>query len=344
MIENNDKNKSRMNRRDFFKLGAVAAGAALLGLNSEAQTPQEKKNTAIESVRPPIEKKSVQRTAYDSRANYEKYAASFGPQFKDGKSVKRKDLTDKEIREMGEKMKEAFENADEQREWMANIVYSTEYEKRCIAEGLTSEQIKARREIVLNNEPIMADEFNSLPLFGPFLSKHKDAGFYWEDTKTYIVSLEVMVKKDQYYNPAEEHKFTHVLSEMTGGSYILINGPVVAHELTHALTDNDNNMSKTAKDVYLRAFISPKQSIFNHIEIEHIKDGHLEKPTENDARKTEFEYELEKLRIWKYGEKFTKEHLREVLRLQDKLGERSQDFLKYIKDEDLFIKIMNTLA
>ena len=326
--------KENLSRREMIKKTfAAAVVGAFLHEKAEAQIEQG-------PARPPIEKKSPQRTAYNSRENYEKYAASFDLQSKNDKPVKKKDLTDKEIREMKEKIDKAFENADKQREWLADIVYSPEYEKRCLKEGLTIEQIKARREIVLKTEPVMTDEFNSLP---------KHIGGLYYDTGKCVVSLEIMKKKDQYDGPVVTHGFTHTLDEIWEGSNTKYDGPVVTHELTHALQNMDKGMSKTAKDMYLKAFAPNLRETRWYLPADYLKNAHLTDPAELDARKTEFEYELEKLNVWKYGETFTKEHLKEALRLQGgrKLSLGSEDFLLYLgakKNVDLFIKIMNTLA
>lgn len=115
-------------------------------------------------------------------------------------------------------------------------------------------------------------------------------------------------------------------------------GSTGIHEYTHASTYGNKGISELAKTLYGMAFDGSR------LELED-DPAYLSRITEQDARKKEFEHDLEKLGVKKYGEIFTDEHYKKILELQKegKLGMGSEEFLRTTKPK--FIgPIMNIIA
>lgn len=301
---------------------AALAGATLLGEEKvEAQTAQYVPPQAAEPARPAIKKDNLQRTAYSDIKSFKEYEESFEEKMgvKDGASGHReiskfrKDPKTQELAVIKEKIDRAFAHTDEQREWMANVAYSPEYERKAIEEeGLSRKEVEKRRKIVLEIDPSMSDKFNPLPKIN---SKNLVGVYYPPKT------------------PGDVGKYVADLEEMATTSPPAI----VVHELKHAMTEG-GWLSNKALKLYAEAFVpSPK--------IGKKSDEYVIDRGEIDAWKGEFEYELEKNGVWKYGENFTQEHLQKALKLQKegKLSDQSESFLNYLKHEKI-PEIMNTIA
>ncbi len=201
-------------------------------------------------------------------------------------------------------------DADEQREWLAGIVHSKEYaDKGKKFEGLSDKEIERRRDIAVSDKVRIQDQHHPL-----------DAGVAGEYTP--------------YNSGRPELEGKYILSPHT----YLMNEPVAIHEGEHAITDDNKYMSRYAKNLYKEAY-RPLSSDAKE------DNEYFSNPTEMNARKRVLEYELEQKGIWKYGETFTKDHLKKAIELmnQDKLSEGTTDFLKRIKLKNL-PKIMNTIA
>lgn len=123
-------------------------------------------------------------------------------------------------------------------------------------------------------------------------------------------------------------------------------GPTGAiHEFTHQMTDGDFNITPYAKLLYQKAFDSTKA--INPILIN--KRTYLQyssDPTELDARKKQLEFEMERLGIKKYKDKFKLKHYKIILKYIKKglfVNQGAIDFIKLIKP-NYIIQIMNTIA
>lgn len=120
--------------------------------------------------------------------------------------------------------------------------------------------------------------------------------------------------------------------------------PNMIHEGEHQATDAESGMSEFAKDLYKKAFTKQYMTEGDQI-INMGQEGYFENVTEIDARKKVLEYEMEKLGVKKYSEKFTQEHYQKLLELQKegKLSKNSNQFLRMIKPK--FVEqIMTTIA
>lgn len=219
-----------------------------------------------------------------------------------------KSLTEEEFQKKSEIAAKAFEKADEHRAWMAGIVHSDSYGSKAKEyENLTDEEIKRRQQNVLENDVRIADPYHKLP--NDSLGAHIRDDKKTRDAGQYIVSP---------VEQAEGH-------------------PSTIHELEHAVTDQEEHMSVYAKRLYARSYAGPDTST---------PDGkYFSRPTEMDARKRVFEYELERNGIWKYGETFTEEHLQKAIDLdiKGKLSAGATEFLLFTKPENIPV-IMNTIA
>lgn len=206
---------------------------------------------------------------------------------------------------------QAFRFADEQRGWVAGVAHSDAYaEKAKSFESLTQEDIDKRKGISIKKDVEIADSFHSLA--------PGQLGVY-------------RMSKGQ-------PEFGHAPGGYTVNRFNQAMGePITVHELTHAMTDGGENISDHAKKLYAESYIGPDVST---------EDGkYLSKPTELDARKRVFEYELETNGIWQYGQPFTADHLAKALQLQ-KEGKFSQDAIDFLANlkPDKIPEIMNTIA
>jgi hypothetical protein len=107
------------------------------------------------------------------------------------------------------------------------------------------------------------------------------------------------------------------------------------HEYAHGMTDADYGLSPKAISLYKKAY-KPSGGK---------EDRYLSRPTELDARRINLINDAIKLKIWNYGDKFTKKHydlLIESLK-EGKLSFDSKDYIEHIKPE-YFEKLMNEIA
>jgi hypothetical protein len=122
--------------------------------------------------------------------------------------------------------------------------------------------------------------------------------------------------------------------------------PKMIHEGTHQSTDAENGMSDYAKKLYQEAYVPAKYKTKQEAFTDAMTPGgYFNNPSELDARKKVLEYDMDRLGIKKYGEKFTEEHYKKLLELSNegKLSDNSVQFLERIKHE-YFAQIMNTIA
>jgi hypothetical protein len=223
------------------------------------------------------------------------------------------DKVGKDLKRISVDAKEAFKTDDEQRDWLAGVVHSKQYEEKAMKnEGLPKEEVDRRRARVLEDELRLDDQEH--PIF-----EEKTDGTY-SAGRIAVRFGELPV----------------VRQELTGVKKYQ-DMPLAIHEIGHAITDGVDLMSDKAKKLYKDSFKEDKLN-------QQFSD-YMSSPTELDARKKVFEYELEKNGIWKYGEIFTKEHLEKALKLskEGKLSGDSNLFLDYIKHEKI-PDIMNTIA
>jgi hypothetical protein len=207
----------------------------------------------------------------------------------------------------------AFEVADKERERFADIVYSDSYVEKAEREGLSTEDIKERQEAALIDIQL-EDPFHDLSSGG--------------------------VKVWGIYRP----KGSPVVFGRKPGTYTLSTNEsaisaFVFHEAGHVITDGGKTMSKKAMSLLKKGY-----SRSGNKEI----DDYLSDSTEIDARKKQFERDLERSGIWKYGEPFTEEHLQKSIELRKnwELGGGSIEFLGFLEfmKHKKIIDIMNKIA
>jgi len=217
-----------------------------------------------------------------------------------------------------EEAADAFKKYDTQREWLAGVTHSPEYEEKALKnEGLTQQQLNRRREASLRDEVNLDDQFHKI--------KKGSLG------DTDLASGKRPSIKARFGKIPEGER------ELHGGSERFQDNPTVVHEMEHEITDGGLGMSERAKTLYQEAYNGPRKDTKN--------GAYFSQPTELDARKKSFEFELEKNGVWKYGEPFTQEHLQKALQLEKegKLTNDSQVFINYLK-HDKIPEIMNTIA
>lgn len=108
---------------------------------------------------------------------------------------------------------------------------------------------------------------------------------------------------------------------------------VIYHELLHSITRSEESISQRAKDILSDAYL--KQG-FAHV-FSAPEDTHFSKPSELLAGKMALERDLERLGIWKYGERFTEEQYKRMMDgfRKGKLSRPGGDFIQVIKKKHL---------
>jgi hypothetical protein len=216
-------------------------------------------------------------------------------------------FTDKS--EVKENYEKAYERYDEQHQWLKDIVGSKEYKERMMKELSSNE--KSADEYIENRKENLNNRDYDLA-YGGVVDEHKNRGVF--DSYEKLVTLPT--------NSTQEY------------------GPIGIHEFTHDMTDGTNGMTKKAIDLYNESFNLEKLKYVDRKQL-----NYFQNPTERDARKKVFEYELESLGVKKYSEEFTQEHYNRALELmsEGRLSEQSLDFLIATKPEYV-LRIMNEIA
>ncbi len=201
---------------------------------------------------------------------------------------------------------------------------SDQYREMAIKEGLSLEEIERRIEVVSSDNIRFEDYFH--PVDNP-----RKLGFYLAgDAERKFGS----------------HPGKVILSIRTENPQLK---GVVVHELTHSFVDDNGQLklSKLAMDIYSDATMPYNYFVVGNkrfdISPEHLK--YLSEPNELNARRVAFQFEIEKMGIWKYGETFTEEHYKKIMDFsnQEKFSDSTVEFITIVKKEKLF-QMMNLLA
>lgn len=318
------------------------AGAALALSLAQSDAPREVDASNVEVSRPKegdpyvLKYESFQRSGYTTIEGYDAYLTKAWDTYQQSRSIERENwqdsnarltfealnragsLSDTEVLTQSTEFKGAIKNFDEQREWLADVTHSYEYERRLKNEGLDGTDLNNRRQRVVED---------TLRVEDPLYSISGNLGIlgvtYDDSIKNYPhVRGKSIVRKEEASDPQST---------------------IALHEHQHKVTEGKRDLSLKAKQLYGKAFspdkINPElRSQEGYVE-------YMSDPTEIDARKKQFEYELEKLTDWQYGDPFTEEQVLQVKKLQQegKFTRGATEFIELIKGE-YFIEIMNTLA
>jgi hypothetical protein len=265
------------------------------------------------------------------------YEESIRPTFDEARS-----LSDSEIKIQSNQYQEALKNLDDQREWLAGVVHSPEYARRL----RVNERINDLEEIDGSYYDVYEEDVTGKSkneVLQDILARRKKRviqdALRISDTVQYPIAegeLGGWNHKDEIDVPEQFRdlgivdKDDAVLPESTTG----------VHELEHHVTEGEMGISPAAKWLYGRAFNS---DYINQTYPEYAE--YLSRPEEIDAFKREFEYNLEQITDWKYGEPFTPQLIEQIKKLRDegKFNNGSQIFLDIIKPGYL-MRVMNTLA
>ena len=214
-----------------------------------------------------------------------------------------------------------FEDIDKVRRYMSDRVSSREYQEKARQEGLTEDQIKERISSANKDNIYIEGPFNSIDQGG----KGRTLGTYIPKNLSKMFNLHpgnITLTADRKELPnGREFQNTAV------------------HEIAHSIVDKTEDISDLAKKIYRDAF----REDYKHPNPEYIK--YLKNINELDAMRVSFEYEIEKLGIWKYGERFTQEHYKTIEKYyrEKRLSLGAERFFEIIKPEKM-LEMINTLA
>ncbi len=228
--------------------------------------------------------------------------------------------------------KDAYTKYDEQREWLKQNVNSPEYKKRLLEnEWLTENDFEERKKQIADGDFVVEQDPSK---------SFSTEGF----------SAEQAGAVQAYYNPNDN---TVHLGVKDNGQ------PDAIHEFGHKVTTGGENMSIRAKSLYDESFdwkglygytkeqvmtmldtVTPDENVRIQAIINYATN-----PTERDVRKKILEYDMERLGVKKYGEKFTMDDYNKLINLMKagKLSEDAVEFLKSTKPEMMEI-IMSTIV
>jgi hypothetical protein len=123
------------------------------------------------------------------------------------------------------------------------------------------------------------------------------------------------------------------------------------HEFSHKITKSEEFLSEKTIKLFSESFDS--LSVVANLSSEEERENknfiksvvYFSDPTEMYARKKSFEYDLERLGVKKYEEKFTLKHYLRALKLkkEGKFSSDSEEFLYFIKP-NMIKKVMNEIA
>lgn len=298
----------------------------------ENLSPEEREGVEIRyEGRKPREEKIIE----EQKRELTEFEETIKPSF-----AQARNLSDSEIQKQSSEYQEAIVNLDDQREWLAGVVHSQEYRRR----------LKTNESI---DEVIMGIDDETLNLYGQrYEGMPKDP----LERRKYRVTQDVLRVSD-IQHPIEHGNLGRRYPEDTFTDNSNLPGRAVVdkaeavnpesttglHELEHHVTEGKEGISPATNWLYGRAFNGDYIGQKYPEHPEYVE--YFSRPEEIDAYKKEFEYDLEKLTDWHYGEPFTTKLLDEVQKLRDeeKLNDGSERFLDIIKPGYL-MRVMNTLA
>ena len=144
------------------------------------------------------------------------------------------------------------------------------------------------------------------------------------------------IKANGFYDPASHETF--VSFDDSHGALTSL------HELLHASTRGVEGITYRTKNTLVNSY--ENQGFLGGL-IKDKKDEYFSDPTERLVRKQILDRELNKLGIKKYGEKFTKEHYREMMEAYEAgvFSYNVNDFIKRTKkNPKIFMQIFNEIA
>lgn len=215
---------------------------------------------------------------------------------------------------------EAYKAYDKQIDWVGDNMHSPEYKRRMIEhEGMTEADHEKRKE-----------------LFGAV----KDIYSVEDDVSTSY--KEHTLSEDQTFNKDFYAGVTGYTMPQTGEIHLSVSRyrkhADGVHEAKHSSTRNGALLSSYARNLYTRSF--QPQRAFSADNLEYLKD-----PDERNARKGELEYDMERLGIKKYEEKFSGEHYNKLMEAKKK-GLLSQGSVEFLDTTNpLYLdRILHTIA
>lgn len=298
----------------------------------EDLSPQERYGVEVRyKSRVPREEKVLQ----EQNEKLKEFEESIKPSFDIARS-----LPDEKIDIVSEEYQKALENLDVQRKWLADVVHSPEYKRRLVINEKINDLTK------------FGDTYENV--YGESVSENegKKPIEPLERRKSRVVEDVLHVSDLQYPIGTENLGEWH--PKESGGSpeHVRDNAVIqkldslrpesttALHELEHHVTEAEKGISPGAVWLYSRAFNYDLMSQEYPEQVDYYSN-----PVELAAFKREFEYKLEQLIDWKYGEQLTQKHVEQIkmLRNTGKLDKDCELFLQMIKPEYL-MRVMNTLA
>jgi hypothetical protein len=207
-----------------------------------------------------------------------------------------------------------FQQYEKQRQWLFKIVNSPEYMARLEKEynGHIPESVLKDIENIKNDSNFVVKDAE--------VASENVLAYYSPETKNVHFSAPGNYKE---IKTTAVHEFAHESKDLELSPYA---------KGLYTIASTDTNFTKEEKE---------KDSIYRK------ENGHsyFLNPIELDARKKEFEYEMEQLGVKKYGDTFTKEHYDQIIKLrgEGKFLDGTDQFIRMIKPE-YFIEIMNGIA
>lgn len=211
-------------------------------------------------------------------------------------------------------LRNAYKLYDSQKEWLKEVVGSDEYKNRLGKEyGAGQGVAETAKNVRLN---LLDKDYNL-----------KEGSTVSEEAQGHYLPKEDLVE---------------LPSAPTDSS-------VGVHEFAHSINIGGWLLTEKAQELYKKAFNSEKlnlgQRAYNEDYQKKYGISYYSNPTEMDARKKQFEYDMERLGVKKYGEEFNDEHYKKIIELENegKFSDGASEFIQIIKPE--FMKqIMNEIA
>jgi len=241
-------------------------------------------------------------------------------------------LYTKEVQKNVNNIKKLIVYYDIGREWLLNNIKDPEYQKRFIQErredyDLSGEILrnyiergyKERLENASDKEFVLSKDISTSSVYHGGGS-NLEAFYDKTDKKTYYPLQTDSLKAIEFAIHEYAHKVTEYNDLMTIKSMQLFSEALDSLSLVANLIDQSD------------------KGVFNAL-------MYFSNPAEMYARKKVFEWDLERLGVKKYGERFTTEHYTKVIKLlrEEKMSQGSLEFITIIKPK-MLLRVMNEIA
>jgi hypothetical protein len=258
--------------------------------------------------------------------------------------------------ELLQQISSAYKQASELSGLILDLMNHNNYSKEQIAnmEKEFEEKINNYNEIISNPEKFYEKLLNEISSIRENLISHFSSPEFLNKLQQKLNTKNARKKQQEIINNLNSVKIiittpSHIkkLTQNEGNAcydlnehsiyvpFIGFNDEIITHELIHGAYNSTESLSNDDIKILYKLYKKNKK----------VDNEYQRNPAERITRKKLLDFELDRLGIKKYDEKFTKEHYNKLLELKNKnnLSRTANDILNTITEKQL-IELMNTIA